>query len=92
MMDDALRRSEAAQRLNSSILEAKNKKLEAENTALRSQIEGLREALIQIDALDPEDPYRFVFMDEAALRHLVMGMGETARRALAALEPDKEGG
>jgi len=50
--------------------------LEAEN-------ERLREALVQIDAMDPEDPYRFVFMDQAAIQALVIRMGETARGAIA---------
>ena len=49
--------------------------LEAEN-------KRLREALTKIDALDPEDPYKFVFMDQNAAQALVMKMGKTARNAL----------
>lgn len=58
-----------------------------EITRLRAEVERLTEALIFVDALDPEDSH-INGLSADALRGLVLKMGRTARTILAELKEE----
>lgn len=72
--------------------EADRDRLAAANAALEAQVARLVGALNEIDALDPE--HLIDGCSQAALRGLVLRMGEIARAALAEVQADarREGG